>query len=1672
VTDARHLGAEIQAALKRRDWQGGLGLLEQWCARFPDHAPGWLWRAQCLAELGETGRALEAAATARALAPQDDRIVRLVGRLEERGGDDTADQRRRPGAGAEAEARRRSGAGAILWRIGSLVDGRYEVEGVARGGMGEVYFVLDRELGARIAVKTPLPSTLATAAGRRRFLREAEAWISLGLHPNICSAYYVREIGGVPRLFIEFVDGGSLAAWLREHREAGVEERLDLAIQIAAGMHHAHTFEWHDEDGGARHGVVHRDLKPANVLLDHDGVARVTDFGLVGRGAGDGDDPDGRDDPPPAETPGRHDTEAVDAGGVWTTMTMGGVVMGTPPYMPPEQWGGAHRAGKPADIYAFGCILYELLCGRRPFVPGRELQGAVPEVVRAELQRLHQEVAPPDPCALESGLDPDLAELMVACLAKAAEERPGSFQVVAEQLQQAYRRLMGREYPRPEPQPARLVADALNNRGVSFAALSQSARAETAWRQALRSDPHHVEASFNLGLHEWRRGAASDAATRQRMEEVLSNRQVQWRDGLLAGRIHLATGDYERAVERLRAALGAATGGSPEVARAAGFALCALYAVSGEQGLLQEAAAVLSRIGPAGRDDPAVLTTYARVLELMGDRERSARLYDEARRLRADLPRAVDGGAQRLVPGTHIRRPLTAFVGRALGASVSSDGALGLTRAEDGSLTAWNLGTGEVLRTIRPEGRRPRCHALSPDGRHLLTVADGDALVLGNPRTGARERRMAPHTGFINALAVRADGDCVAGVGSTGSVVVWRLEGSHGVSEVPVHEGFGTSLAWSGDGRYVVSGGNDGAVAVVDVAARGIQRALSGHRGAVTAVAVDSDADRVLSGGEDGTVRLWAVADGRCLACLTGHAGPVTFVSLHPERDVCLSGSADGTLRLWDLDPGEVRLSTVLVNGVTGGAATADWATVLVAHGTEVARLCFDELPELVLPWAVSTPISVSEAEDRAGEFQRSLEVAREALDRGDVAVALGAVRSARAVDGYERAAEALELLDEIATPMPVRTLAGAWEERCLRGHDDRVNALALRPDGIAALSAGADRRVMTWDLSTGDPRRAVGDAQLAIAVAYVGDGSRAALAGLDNSIQVWDLAGGGCVRVLEGHEARIFALAPGPRGRRLVSASGDETARVWDVERGTCVAVFAGHRCQVLCAAVAPDGRHAVSGGIDGRLLVWELATGKAVAALEGHSGAVLGVAWSADGRWVVSGGRDGTVRPWKVATAAGTCALETSRPVTAVAVTPNGRMALAGSDDGAVRLWDLARRECLRTFSGHDEQVSALAFLPDGRRIVSASADATLRLCYLDWEPEVTATTDWDDRVRPYLEVFLSMYGTEPRAWATDARERLLGDLGRRGLGFVRPHGVIARLERLASSGGTDAPRPGTDASRRSPVVEPRRRRRPSPFVVALAAGAGVVAAVVALVLWGVSLAQLDLNEREVIRSRRRVFDEIIRLPPSITRETCEPNGARSYLRTFAGLEANDWERMQARHCLEQLSDPRTVPVILSMARPDSRLTTTDARNARRGEALSALVRMNDDTTATLAAALADENSVVAGAAARALAYRGSESAIRELVRHATHPDPRVRIVVSTTLREIVSSGRIGRHQAFELFTRLAADGEWEVRVNVAFALDMFVGSRPRGLIMQLAQDSHPEVQHTAAQTLQSLS
>jgi len=237
--------------------------------------------------------------------------------------------------------------------------GPYEITAtLGAGGMGEVYRARDARLKREVALKV-LPDTFANELDRlARFQREAEVLASLN-HPHIAAIYGLEESNGTPFLVLELVEGETLADRI-QHGPVPVEEALQLALQIAEALEGAHE-----------QGIVHRDLKPANIKVRPDGTVKVLDFGLAKALApvAQGFSPAGDLSQSPTITSAAMATGA-------------GVILGTAAYMAPEQAKG-RPADRRADIWAFGCVLYEMLAGRRAFA-GEDVSDTLAAVLRAE----------------------------------------------------------------------------------------------------------------------------------------------------------------------------------------------------------------------------------------------------------------------------------------------------------------------------------------------------------------------------------------------------------------------------------------------------------------------------------------------------------------------------------------------------------------------------------------------------------------------------------------------------------------------------------------------------------------------------------------------------------------------------------------------------------------------------------------------------------------------------------------------------------------------------------------------------------------------------------------------------------------------------------------------------------------------------------------------------------------------------------------------------------------------------------------------------------------------------------------------------------------------------------------------------------------------------------------
>ena len=270
--------------------------------------------------------------------------------------------------------------------------GPYEITGqIGAGGMGEVYRATDTNLKRTVAIKV-LPEAVATESERlARFQREAEVLARLN-HPNIAAIYGLEKSDGTAALVMELVEGPTLADRIAQG-PIPVDEAVPIAKQIAEAVEAAHD-----------QGIIHRDLKPANVKVREDGTVKVLDFGLAKA----------------LEPVAAGSTDATASPTITSPamMTRVGVILGTAAYMSPEQAKG-RAADKRSDVWAFGCVLFEMVAGRRAF-EGEGISDTLAAVLRGE----------PDWTALPAIAPPEIRTLIEGCLTKDWKERIASISTV------------------------------------------------------------------------------------------------------------------------------------------------------------------------------------------------------------------------------------------------------------------------------------------------------------------------------------------------------------------------------------------------------------------------------------------------------------------------------------------------------------------------------------------------------------------------------------------------------------------------------------------------------------------------------------------------------------------------------------------------------------------------------------------------------------------------------------------------------------------------------------------------------------------------------------------------------------------------------------------------------------------------------------------------------------------------------------------------------------------------------------------------------------------------------------------------------------------------------------------------------------------------------------------
>lgn len=506
------------------------------------------------------------------------------------------------------------------------------------------------------------------------------------------------------------------------------------------------------------------------------------------------------------------------------------------------------------------------------------------------------------------------------------------------------------------------------------------------------------------------------------------------------------------------------------------------------------------------------------------------------------------------------------------------------------------------------------------------------------------------------------------------------------------------AMALSPVDNRCASGGWDGTARIWDLESGGLLQELR-HGGLyVHSVAFSPDGRWLATGSDDpaGFVQLWDLQSSQRIAVLKGHDDAVLSVAFSHDGRRLVTSSYDKTARVWDL---EERREIRVLKGHT-------WWVWQATFSPDDHRIATASQDGTALVWNVETGEHSPAFTGHSGPVY---------------CVAFADEGRSVVTGGYDR--RLLVWNPETLKPYVFRNLEQgasvktAPEYRELGGHSTSIRCLNVSSDGRLLLSGSQDNTLRLWDFTTGGVIQTFrGHDSWIRGIAFGRDGRTLVSASQDATIRTWSIAGYAELRSiqgreLDGHADAVLAAAFSPDQKLVVTASRDRTARTWDAATGSTQQTFTeGHSFLASSARFYDHGRKLVTAAVDNTARLWDVATGTESARLD-RSGRAAAVAVSQDDRWIATGGDARQAQLWDAATGKRVRTFEGHQSeVTAVAFSPDGTLLFTGDAKGHGRLWRVETGEVLHKLEGHTRRISAATFTPDGRRVLTASSDKTV--------------------------------------------------------------------------------------------------------------------------------------------------------------------------------------------------------------------------------------------------------------------------------------------------------------------------------------------------------------------------
>jgi serine/threonine protein kinase/Tol biopolymer transport system component len=700
-------------------------------------------------------------------------------------------------------------------RIEPFQLGKYRVIArVGKGGFGEVYRAEDTSLGREVAVKVLHPY-LNAPDFIERF--KGEARLAAGLqHPGIVTVYDMGESDGRTYLVMAYLPGGSLQERIA-HGPLSFDQAARILTEICAGLEELHA-----------RGLVHRDLKPGNILFNADGQAVLTDFEL-------------------ARSVAVTSASSTQAGA------------GTPFYKAPEVWRGKPPAGPQADVYALGCILYEMLTGKILF------DGDTPdEIITKHL------VDGPDLSALPTeGVPQGVKELLVKTLSRDPAQRFTSAGAFAAQLASLETQVKITERTQTE-EKAYLKPDA---------GLRDKIDAIPLQLQDTISDNPLTKSEIDLKrpvISTNQKNSRNSHPNQERITQKPKPRHsIVYKLGLGAGLIILT--------------------------------IIMLFAILVVGSLIVDKVQRSNAI-------PHILVNTTNLDSTPINPENANRVQMIAYYLgKADIisiDYSPDGSL--LVLGTSkgiylfhadsLQLVTTFDQNKNINEVVfSPDGKTLASCANDDSIRLWDISNGYLIETLEGHNNVVKSIAFSPNGKILASGSIDNTIKLWNLKNGKLIETLNGHTNFVESVAFSPDGKTLASGSDDNTIIIWDVASGEMLKTLQGHTKMVDSVAFSPDGKTLASASWDQTVKLWDVSSGQLLRPLEGYTGYVYHVAFSPNGKILATGESDPSYKLWDVADGKLLFTLKDPGTGGKGIVFSPDGSVLATGVYDGYIRLWGI---------------------------------------------------------------------------------------------------------------------------------------------------------------------------------------------------------------------------------------------------------------------------------------------------------------------------------------------------------------------------------------------------------------------------------------------------------------------------------------------------------------------------------------------------------------------------------------------------------------------------------------------------------------------------------------------------------------------------------------------------------------------------------------------------